>query len=635
MVEVKNGKKILTTPISAEDLKDIKIGDIVYLNGSMTTCRDVAHRRLVEEGRELPVDVRNNAIFHAGPIIRPLENDKFEMVSVGPTTSMRMEKFEKEFVEKTGVKIIIGKGGMGPNTEYACKNFKALHCVFPAGNAVVAATEVEEIVEFLKEPQKYTDLGGKIPKGALLVGPPGTGKTLLAKAVAGEANVPFFSLAGSDFVEMFVGVGASRVRDLFRQAKEKAPCIVFIDEIDAVGRARAKAAAMGGNDERENTLNQLLTEMDGFGSNSGVIILAATNRVDVLDKALLRAGRFDRQIHVDLPDLNERKEVFGVHLRPIKIDNTVDVDLLARQTPGFSGADIANVCNEAALIAARHGKKFVGKQDFLDAVDRIVGGLEKKTKITTEAERRSIAIHEAGHASISWLLEYANPLIKVTIVPRGRALGAAWYLPEERQITTKEQMLDEMCATLGGRAAEDLFLGRISTGAMNDLERVTKQAFGMIAYLGMSEKLPNLCYYSNDEYSFNRPYSEKTAELIDEEVKNMVNEQYERAKKILSEHRDGHAKLSQLLIDKEVIFAEDVEEIFGKRPWASRSEEISANKISEELKKAEDAAAKEAVESEKEVKAEEENNVEGGTETGKTKVSAEGTKVSVERPAKE
>nr|WP_289620601.1 ATP-dependent zinc metalloprotease FtsH [Bacteroides intestinalis] len=498
-----------------------------------------------------------------------------------------------------------------------------------------AKQEVEEIVEFLKEPQKYTDLGGKIPKGALLVGPPGTGKTLLAKAVAGEANVPFFSLAGSDFVEMFVGVGASRVRDLFRQAKEKAPCIVFIDEIDAVGRARAKAAAMGGNDERENTLNQLLTEMDGFGSNSGVIILAATNRVDVLDKALLRAGRFDRQIHVDLPDLNERKEVFGVHLRPIKIDNTVDVDLLARQTPGFSGADIANVCNEAALIAARHGKKFVGKQDFLDAVDRIVGGLEKKTKITTEAERRSIAIHEAGHASISWLLEYANPLIKVTIVPRGRALGAAWYLPEERQITTKEQMLDEMCATLGGRAAEDLFLGRISTGAMNDLERVTKQAFGMIAYLGMSEKLPNLCYYNNEEYSFNRPYSEKTAELIDEEVKNMVNEQYERAKKILSDHKDGHQRLSQLLIDREVIFAEDVEEIFGKRPWASRSEEISANKISEDLKKAEEAAAKEAAKSEKEVKAEEENNVESGKEPGYAKVSAEGTKVSVERPAKE
>ncbi|MBQ8225629.1 MAG: ATP-dependent zinc metalloprotease FtsH [Bacteroides sp.] len=472
-----------------------------------------------------------------------------------------------------------------------------------------AKQEVEEIVEFLKEPQKYTDLGGKIPKGALLVGPPGTGKTLLAKAVAGEANVPFFSLAGSDFVEMFVGVGASRVRDLFRQAKEKAPCIIFIDEIDAVGRARAKAAAMGGNDERENTLNQLLTEMDGFGSNSGIIILAATNRVDVLDKALLRAGRFDRQIHVDLPDLNERKEVFGVHLRPIKIDSSVEIDLLARQTPGFSGADIANVCNEAALIAARHGKKYVSKQDFLDAVDRIVGGLEKKTKITTEAERRSIAIHEAGHASISWLLEHANPLIKVTIVPRGRALGAAWYLPEERQITTKEQMLDEMCATLGGRAAEDLFLGRISTGAMNDLERVTKQAYGMTAYLGMSDALPNLCYYNNDEYSFNRPYSEKTAELIDAEVKKMVNEQYERAKQILSDNKEGHNRLAQLLIEKEVIFAEDVEAIFGPRPWASRSAEVmDANKISAELKRAEEQQEERAEEAEKEIKEKEESN---------------------------
>ena len=484
-----------------------------------------------------------------------------------------------------------------------------------------AKQEVEEIVEFLKEPQKYTDLGGKIPKGALLVGPPGTGKTLLAKAVAGEANVPFFSLAGSDFVEMFVGVGASRVRDLFRQAKEKAPCIVFIDEIDAVGRARSKAAAMGGNDERENTLNQLLTEMDGFGSNSGIIILAATNRVDVLDKALLRAGRFDRQIHVDLPDLNERKEVFGVHLRPIKIDETVDIDLLARQTPGFSGADIANVCNEAALIAARHGKKFVGKQDFLDAVDRIVGGLEKKTKITTEEERRSIAIHEAGHASISWLLQYANPLIKVTIVPRGRALGAAWYLPEERQITTKEQMLDEMCATLGGRAAEALFLGRISTGAMNDLERVTKQAYGMTAYLGMSDKLPNLCYYNNEEYSFNRPYSEKTAELIDEEVKRMVNEQYERAKQILSEHKEGHNKLAQLLIEEEVIFAEDVEQIFGKRPWASRSEEIiTANKTSKELKEAAEEESKRAEQAVLEVKEQKKGNV---SEPAERKAQAE------------
>lgn len=382
-----------------------------------------------------------------------------------------------------------------------------------------AKQEVEEIVEFLKQPQKYTELGGKIPKGALLVGPPGTGKTLLAKAVAGEADVPFFSLSGSDFVEMFVGVGASRVRDLFRQAKEKAPCIIFIDEIDAVGRARGKNPSMGGNDERENTLNQLLTEMDGFGSNSGVIILAATNRADILDKALLRAGRFDRQIHVDLPDLNERKEVFGVHLKPLKLDESVDLDLLARQTPGFSGADIANVCNEAALIAARHGKNAVGKQDFLDAVDRIIGGLEKKTKIMTAEEKRTIALHEAGHATLSWFLEHANPLIKVTIVPRGRALGAAWYLPEERQITTKEQMLDEMCATLGGRAAEELFTGHISTGAMNDLERVTKQSYGMIAYAGMSEKLPNLCYYSNDEYSFSKPYSERTAEQIDEEVK--------------------------------------------------------------------------------------------------------------------
>ncbi|MDO4186655.1 MAG: ATP-dependent zinc metalloprotease FtsH [Bacteroidales bacterium] len=458
-----------------------------------------------------------------------------------------------------------------------------------------AKQEVQEIVEFLKEPQKYTELGGKIPKGALLVGPPGTGKTLLAKAVAGEADVPFFSLAGSDFVEMFVGVGASRVRDLFRQAKEKAPCIVFIDEIDAVGRARAKAAVMGGNDERENTLNQLLTEMDGFGSNSGVIILAATNRVDVLDKALLRAGRFDRQIHVDLPDLNERKEIFGVHLRPIKMDQNVDIDLLARQTPGFSGADIANVCNEAALIAARRQKKVVGKQDFLDAVDRIVGGLEKKNKITTEEERRSIAIHEAGHATISWLLEYANPLIKVTIVPRGRALGAAWYLPEERQITTKEQMLDEMCATLGGRAAEELFIGRISSGAMNDLQRVTQQAFGMITYMGMSDKLPNLCYYNpNQEYSFNKPYSEKTAELIDQEVQRMINEQYERAISILKEHQEGHNQLAQQLIEKEVIFAEDVEQIFGKRKWTSRSEEImSANEISKEYKEAAEKAQEE------------------------------------------
>ncbi len=437
-----------------------------------------------------------------------------------------------------------------------------------------AKQEVQEIVDFLKSPAKYTDLGGKIPKGALLVGPPGTGKTLLAKAVAGEAGVPFFSMSGSDFVEMFVGVGASRVRDLFRQAKEKAPCIIFIDEIDAVGRARSKNPAMGGNDERENTLNALLTEMDGFGTNSGVIILAATNRADMLDSALLRAGRFDRQIYVDLPDLNERKDVFKVHLRPVKTDNTVDIDFLARQTPGFSGADIANVCNEAALIAARHNSKAVGKQDFLDAVDRIIGGLEKKTKIMTDAEKRSIAIHEAGHATISWFTEHANPLVKVSIVPRGRSLGAAWYLPEERAITTKEEMLDEMCATLGGRAAEELFIGAVSTGAMNDLERVTKSAYGMIAFAGMGEKLPNICYYNNNEYTFQRPYSETTAKVMDDEVLKIINEQYARAKQILSEHKEGHARLAQLLVEREVIFAEDVEAIFGKRPWASRSEEL-------------------------------------------------------------
>ena len=472
-----------------------------------------------------------------------------------------------------------------------------------------AKQEVQEIVDFLKNPQKYTDLGGKIPKGALLVGPPGTGKTLLAKAVAGEAEVPFFSMSGSDFVEMFVGVGASRVRDLFRQAKEKAPCIIFIDEIDAVGRARSKNPAMGGNDERENTLNALLTEMDGFGTNSGVIILAATNRVDMLDSALLRAGRFDREIHVDLPGLNERKAIFLVHLKPIKIDDTVDIDLLARQTPGFSGADIANVCNEAALIAARHDKKAVCKQDFLDAVDRIVGGLEKKTKVMTADEKRSIALHEAGHATISWFCRYANPLIKVTIVPRGQALGAAWYLPEERQITTKEQMLDEMCSLMGGRAAEELFTGHISSGAMNDLERATKSAYGMVAYLGMSESLPNLCYYNQSEYSFQKPYSESTAKKIDEEVLKMVNEQYTRAKNILMQHKEGHNALAELLIQKEVIMAEDVEKIFGKRPWISRSQEI----MEDEQPKIDDDAVKEIPEVQAAIKEHEENqNKENG-----------------------
>lgn len=461
-----------------------------------------------------------------------------------------------------------------------------------------AKTEVEEIVEFLKNPQKFTNLGGKIPKGALLVGPPGTGKTLLAKAVAGEANVPFFSLSGSDFVEMFVGVGASRVRDLFKKAKDKAPCIIFIDEIDAVGRARGKNPNMGSNDERENTLNQLLTEMDGFGTNSGIIVLAATNRVDILDKALLRAGRFDRQIYVDLPDLNDRKEIFMVHLRDVKIAPDVDVDLLSRQTPGFSGADIANVCNEAALIAARRSKEFVEKQDFMDAVDRIVGGLEKRSKITTEEERESIATHEAGHATISWHLKYANPLVKVTIVPRGKALGAAWYLPEERQITPEQALLDEICSLLGGRAAEDLFLGCVSTGALNDLERASKQAYAIVAYYGMSKSLPNVSYYDStgQDYMFAKPYSEDRARMIDAEVTRVLSEQYERAKQILKEYEGGHHQLRDLLLTREVIFTEDVEHIFGKRKWASRADEII--KANEEKERQRSIAAGDADKSE-------------------------------------
>ncbi len=458
-----------------------------------------------------------------------------------------------------------------------------------------AKQEVEEIVSFLKNPDKYTALGGKIPKGALLVGPPGTGKTLLAKAVAGEADVPFLSMSGSDFVEMFVGVGASRVRDLFRQAKEKAPCIIFIDEIDAVGRARGKNVLTGGNDERESTLNQLLTEMDGFGTNSGVIILAATNRADVLDSALLRAGRFDRQIHVELPDLQERKEIFGVHLRNIKLAKEVDVDFLAKQTPGFSGADIANVCNEAALIAARHDKKQVDKQDFMDAVDRIIGGLERKTKIMTQEEKRSVAYHEAGHATISWLLQYANPLVKVTIVPRGVALGAAWYLPEERQLTTKEHILDELCSLLGGRAAEQLFLDHTSTGALNDLERATKQAYAMVAYYGMSDKLKDVSFYDSTgryEYGFSKPYSESTAETIDKETEAIIAEQMKRAKQILTEHADQHHELAEMLVEREVITHEDVERILGPRPWKSRGDEIIAANES----KPEESAPKEASE---------------------------------------
>lgn len=451
-----------------------------------------------------------------------------------------------------------------------------------------AKQEIQEIVAFLKNPQKYTELGGKIPKGALLVGPPGTGKTLLAKAVAGEADVPFFSMSGSDFVEMFVGVGASRVRDLFRQAKEAAPAIIFIDEIDAVGRARGKNVVSGGNDERESTLNQLLTEMDGFGTNSGVIILAATNRAEILDSALLRAGRFDRQIHVELPDLQERIEIFGVHLKPLKLDESVDVQFLAKQTPGFSGADIANVCNEAALIAARHDKKTITKQDFMDAVDRIVGGLERKNKIMTAEEKRAIAYHEAGHATVSWMLEGANPLVKVTIVPRGVALGAAWYLPEERQLVRKEHMLDEMCATLGGRAAEELFLQQTSTGALNDLEKVNKQAYAMVAYYGMAENLKNVCYYDSTGQAsyFNNPYSEHTAQLIDDEVKAMINEQMARAKAILDANAEGHHRMAELLIEREVITHEDVEAILGPRSWKSRGDQI----IEENAQEADDNA---------------------------------------------
>lgn len=443
-----------------------------------------------------------------------------------------------------------------------------------------AKEELQEIVDFLKTPKKYTDLGAKIPKGALLVGPPGTGKTLLAKAIAGEANVPFFSLSGSDFVEMFVGVGASRVRDLFKQAKEKAPSIIFIDEIDAIGRARGRSASMGANDERENTLNQLLTEMDGFGTNSGVILIGATNRADVLDRALMRAGRFDRQIFVDMPDLNEREEILKVHLKPLKLDITVDVAFLARQTPGFSGADLANICNEAALIAARKKKKSVDKQDFLDAVDRVIGGLEKKNKIITTEEKKAIAYHEAGHATVSWLVEHASPLVKVTIVPRGRSLGAAWYLPEERQLTTADQMLDEMCAALGGRAAEDVMYGKVSTGALSDLEKVTKQAYAMITMYGLNDRIGNISYYDSsgqNEYTFGKPYSERQAQTIDEEVSKLVEGQYVRAKRILTENKDKLTALATQLLEKEVIFKEDLEKVFGDRPFQRAVEPAKPN----------------------------------------------------------
>lgn len=568
--------------------------NILHMYVKPEHIRDVFHQGVDKTGKEPSVEVQFGSVDQVEEFVNDAKTQKQFSGDFSYENSRDNDMFGMIIYNILPIAFIVGMwifimrrmggGGMGGATgifsvgKSKAKMYEkgtATNVTFKdvAGQAG-AKQEVQEIVDFLKNPQKYTELGGKIPKGALLVGPPGTGKTLLAKAVAGEAGVPFFSMSGSDFVEMFVGVGASRVRDLFRQAKEKSPCIIFIDEIDAVGRARSKNPAMGGNDERENTLNALLTEMDGFGTNSGVIILAATNRADMLDSALMRAGRFDRQIHVDLPDLNERKAIFQVHLKPIKTDDSLDVDFLSRQTPGFSGADIANVCNEAALIAARHNCKTVGKQDFLDAVDRIIGGLEKKTKIMTDSEKRAIAIHEAGHATISWFCEHANPLVKVSIVPRGRALGAAWYLPEERAITTKDEMLDEMCATLGGRAAEEIFLGRISTGAMNDLERVTKSAYGMIAFAGMSDKLPNICYYNNNEYSFQRPYSETTAKIMDDEVLKMINNQYDRAKKILDEHKEGHNQLAELLVQREVIFADDVEKIFGKRPWVSRSEEL-------------------------------------------------------------
>lgn len=465
-----------------------------------------------------------------------------------------------------------------------------------------AKEEIEEIVDFLKNPDRYTALGAHIPKGVLLVGPPGTGKTLLAKAVAGEAQVPFFSLSGSDFVEMFVGVGASRVRDLFKQAKEKAPSIIFIDEIDAIGRARGKNAAQGANDERENTLNQLLTEMDGFGTNSGVILMAATNRADILDRALLRPGRFDRQIHVDMPDLNERKEIFKVHLKPLKLDDKVDVEFLAKQTPGFSGADIANICNEAALIAARRNKKKVEKQDFIDAVDRVVAGLEKKSRIITPKEKKTIAYHEAGHAAVSWLTEHASPLVKVTIVPRGRSLGAAWYLPEERQLTTEAQMLDEMCAALGGRAAEEIVFGEVSTGALSDLEKVTKQAYAMVSIYGLNKKIGNISYYDSSgqsDFAFNKPYSEKTAELIDDEVKSIVETSYKRTKKILTENREKLNKLAELLLEKEVIFKEDMERIFGKRPLIEEDEPLIHNESAESSPEAQVAQVAESAEGRK------------------------------------
>lgn len=569
-----------------------------YLKGSRPTKSEpVFELNIVDAGNfEAEVGKLNTAIKEKNIALKAEKKDPIPTIKIVPEEEINYISNILSFILPIVILIVIwmfvmrrmtgggggGAGGqifnIGKSKAQVYEKGKTTNVTFKdVAGLQGAKEEIVEIVEFLKNPKKYTELGAKIPKGALLVGPPGTGKTLLAKAVAGEAKVPFFSLSGSDFVEMFVGVGASRVRDLFKQAKEKAPSIIFIDEIDAIGRARGKNNSFGSNDERENTLNQLLTEMDGFGTNSGVIILAATNRADVLDSALMRAGRFDRQIYVDMPDLNERKEIFQVHLKPIKLEPGIDIDFLAKQTPGFSGADIANLCNEAALIAARHEKKFVQKQDFLDAVDRIVGGLEKKNKIITKEEKKAIAFHEAGHATISWLLEHASPLVKVTIVPRGQSLGAAWYLPEERSITRTDQILDEMCSALGGRAAEQVAFGKISTGALSDLEKVTKQAYAMVSIYGLNDKIGNISYYdSQGRDAFTKPYSDDTARVIDEEVSKLIEGQYQRALTILEENKEKLTKLAELLLAREVIFKEDLVEIFGKRPWDKDEELIAA-----------------------------------------------------------
>ena len=577
-------ERLKSDPTAGEELKKIPSRgmQLVYTIGSIDTFRSDLDKAVAESGNKVIVDYNHHEQNWMDMLLNWLP-----MIFMGLIFFFFIRSFARGGAGGAGGNIMnVGKARAqefnqdDPTRKVTFKDVAGLE---------EAKVEVMEIVDFLKNAKKYRELGAKIPKGALLVGPPGTGKTLLAKAVAGEANVPFLSISGSDFVEMFVGVGASRVRDLFDQAKQKAPCIVFIDEIDAIGRARGKNAGFSGNDERENTLNQLLTEMDGFQTNAGVIILAATNRADILDKALMRAGRFDRQIEVGLPELHERKEIFEVHLRRLKLDPNLDREFLAKQTPGFSGADIANVCNEAALIAARHNKPFVSKEDFLAAVDRIIGGLERKNKVITPAEKRTIAYHEAGHATVSWILENAHPLVKVTIIPRGKALGAAWYLPEERQITTREQMMDELAATLAGRVAEQKFFGHLSTGALNDLERVTKQAYAMVVYYGMSDKVGTISYYDStgqSDMSFTKPYSEQTSQAIDNEVKEIINKAYAMAEQVLDEHRDGMVALAELLLEREVVFTEDVERIFGKRKKDIEREKAEAEKAAKEAESA-------------------------------------------------